>query len=276
MKNYFGGNEEGLKKYLRIPQSERIYAHKDTTFFGSGKNGFVFTNRGIYTCASFAIPKYLSWIDFGYETSINSLDNNRIEIFHKSGYQYIFYCINQTQANLLYNFLTGIQQTICSNQTQANLLCNFLTGIQQTINNVKVVEKTKVEEVKKNKFDDVLTELFGCYPLAPSVETLKHTLNVKFGENVYLAHDASFLENGKRGTIVTDRGIYATRYSSMIFGHETDFTDWSDLIKGSLLRDGTSFKCVLDELTKTIYDGAGNEKLFEIYQTLQKKIKDTM
>lgn len=79
-----------LKKVLKVPDEDVIFLMHDDTLLGSGKNGYMITNTGIYCKALLSAGEYISWKEFvnGDLQKMNDCElilNGKILIYHTVG-----------------------------------------------------------------------------------------------------------------------------------------------------------------------------------------------
>ncbi len=112
------GNLSGLKRYLNIPDNAVCYLWNDTTWFSSGKNGFVITDKGFYYRELWTAPGFLSWDSFINNTSVTA--QNNLLVFKHYGSRCFSVTLSESKKNYVYEFFTDLQmQSKLNNQDSA-------------------------------------------------------------------------------------------------------------------------------------------------------------
>ncbi len=75
---------EKCKRGLNVPASDTVYLMHDDTMFKSGKNGFAFTDKGIYCRELMEGSNFTSWKDFSKLETPKAVDNSYIRCGSKS------------------------------------------------------------------------------------------------------------------------------------------------------------------------------------------------
>ena len=104
------GNVAGLRRHLGVLEGERLYSWKDTTFFGSGKNGWAFTERAFYCRPLWEPPIRMDWVTFQNCVSITySEEYEKIQLLFKGGREYPIYCFGKFKE--FQKFFVGLYKT---------------------------------------------------------------------------------------------------------------------------------------------------------------------
>lgn len=256
-KKLSSGNLNGLRTYLNIPENEVCYFWKDTTLFNSGKNGFVVTDKGFYYRELWSATVSLYW--YTYRDDVSIVDVNGMIVFNlKGGYQYTASFLSQTSQAL-----------------------DFFVGLQKALGKGEIGENKKVEASLQLKIDenldDILTGIFGEFPLPRSLSSLKTTMNssslkVKVKGKIYFAKDDTVSSNGKKGVLIDEQGIWCAQGNRNGFDwffddHRINLTLWSQFVNNEITMNNTGIysgnQCIFN---------LASSNMFYMYKDLQSKL----
>ncbi len=258
------GNIDGLRTNLNIPENEVCYFWKDTTWFGSGKNGFVITDKGFYYRELWSNTIRLHWYAYRDEVTIIMNEINGIIAFgFKGGRQYTASFSTSEKSQAL-NFFVGLQNALKKTDYQVNA-----TGTPEK-------SETNAQKTEDKLFLEIIEETCKamCGPVKESdFYKLRNNLKVPSDAKIFFA-DSEYADTQKRGVMITDRGIYSTHYLGFFFGDVVHFTSWKEFLNGELIEhpvDG--MRCKVGSKYNTIYYGT---KKKDFMKKLYVEIKENL
>lgn len=249
-----------LKQNLNVPVQAIVYRGYDTTFFGSCKNGSIFTDQGIYYRGSIFDPVFCDWRTFAegflrFSGSTVYLHNSKnhteitLSAFYSSDEEIrLFYKRLQNHARRMFAVLPPTPSPDDSLDF-SNVMCGSV-----------------VKSVIDRYCSDALRALTKkCIP-----HSMRIYLRIPSEDILYLAHDDTLFKTGKCGTILTNKGLYVRD----TFENTTLFTPWIVFAKGTLVSE--SYRIYLDTPNDRrlvgIFAGVASEGL-GLYMELQKAFR---
>ena len=274
------GNLNGLQMHLHIPNNEKIYLYSDTTFFSSGKNGFVITDKGFYFRALWEPSTTIRWATYNDDITISCNETNGMITFSlRGGRQYSKSFLSQ--ASQAFDFFVGLQDAL-----KANTADNIKKAPTDKTNKAPT-DKTSTNTIKENKtsskaqkpindFDKVLTNTFGEFPIPPSILQLTKTMNngsiTQVQGKIYFAKDDSAFSNGRKGILINTQGIWCAMGNRngvdwFFDDHRVRFTPWNIFVHEEITMDNMGIYC-----GQNCIFNVQSTNMLNIYKDLQEKL----
>ena len=216
-----------LMQNLGVPGGVAVFRAYDSTIFGFGKYGTVFTEAGIYSRSMLAAPSFCSWKDFAdgllrfsagnvYSHSKSTHVEKQVGSFATMGedvktfYRQLALCARRffSQGDVLREEVAK-NANICYEAVLSSFLAGFDSGI--------------------------LSQIAGkCEPAA-----MRAVFNIPQEEQVYLAHDDTWLtwfHTAATGTVLTGRGIYTKVDNGVV-----RFVSWPEFAAGTIEPQSNDF-----------------------------------
>ncbi len=247
-------NTSELIKYLLIDQDETPFISNTSE---NGDAGWIVTCKGISFRLSHNDPAgRIPWSTFRDMEILCDYENSSVALK-----------LCSTGDETVLGACRNIQNT-----------SELLMKMNKLLKEAPVQCKPEIENISKsaNELCSMLSESFSGFNKAINTVLLKRTLAVPENEKVFFSFDSGFIENGKRGTVITERGIYASCRMGLFSNDIIHFTSWDELAAGNILYSDNSIVCVLSaSIRRTIYDGSTNRvAMYNIYKQIQQWLKN--
>ena len=213
-----------LKQNLNVPMQATVYQGYDTTFFGSCKNGSIFTDQGIYYRGTFSDPIFCDWCTFAegflrFSGCVVYLHNKKT---HKEITISAFYSSDE-EIRLFYKLL----------QNHARRMLNVLPP-KQPADDLLDFSRVTFGPVIRNVIAGYNPSALRSLTKKSIPHSMRMYLQIPSEEILYLAHDDTLFKTGKSGTILTHKGIHVRD----TLDTSTLFTTWITFAKGTLVSEG--------------------------------------
>ena len=210
--------------YLSIPSDAAPFISFDSSWFGMGKSGTVFSKKGIYYRHGSERPEFCSWRRF-VDGTLDLYTAAEGPLLLEPGRTILLGSFSGYNAQLRV-FMIELQKLV------RTLLPEPVRNPLMPANEVISTEGQILQEYFSSQ-DPLMLEA-----LARNVnrEKLAARLRVPARDRIHFAHNSTTIGNSKYGTILTDRGIYYGAWlASPVFTSWEEFRNGSPYLVGNCL-----------------------------------------
>lgn len=218
------GNVDNMRKYLFIPQSAKLYLIHDDTILGSGKNGFVLSDQGVFAKDIYKDAEHTSWEEFvrgellplepgagGCNIYMRLTDGSRRCTSYVTGG-------GEELKRQVFQFFVQLQEQLRQCAGQPPVQEEYAAPVYQAdAGEVAALAADFIHHYDRATMEQV--QRVGNEPV------FRAWLMIPQDEVLYLAHDDTVLMSGKNGFAVGAQGIYCKN-----FGDPPQMTAWSEFL----------------------------------------------